>query len=161
MFTTTKEEAFASPRWAYYFTPAFEAGENALSKEEEILCEAYEELDRLDLAACIRGGRKFHRLHAITCCWRPSALGEAGVLGLLNGLTDAFAVKPDQLPGTLDEWLGQAMIANANDPDLSLMVQRNEDAKIWQKQRTLYDNNPFIRTDAAVGGGHERAEGLC
>lgn len=144
MFTTTKEEAFAAPKWAYVDTDAFDAGDNALSKEETLLCEAYEALGRSDLSDCVKGGRVFHRLEQITGCWRPSSVGEVGVLAILNGLTDAMlGAQSGYLPQTLDHWIQEAMAVHAEDPDLPLMIRRNGDAKVWLKKRAIYDNNPF------------------
>jgi hypothetical protein len=144
MFTTTKEEAFASPKWAYSDDAGWLTGDKGLSREEQLLCEAYEALGRTDLADCVRGGRIFHRLEAITACWRPSVLGQPAVLDLLNSLTEAFLGSDCiPLPKTLDQWMTEALAAHANDPDFPLIMAMHEEAKLWQVTRASYDNNPF------------------
>jgi hypothetical protein len=126
MSTSTKAEAFAAPKWAFD-TEAFDHGDNALSKEEVILAEAYESLGRDDLADCVRGGKVFQRLHRIILNWTPSDRGDKRILAAVNGLTDAFLGKDaGSLPKTLDEWITTALVDQKDDPNLPSVIALND-----------------------------------
>jgi hypothetical protein len=118
--STTKAAAFATPKWAYE-TDDYLNGDNSQTAEEDLLSEAYEHLGRPDLAACIRGGRRYHRLADILFHWQPY-YGEAQALGQLTGLTRAFEGGVQDLPTTLGDWIEWAKDKNKGNPDLEVIV---------------------------------------
>jgi len=95
-YTTTKEEAFASPN-VFWESSAYLEGDNSLTLEEEMLIAEYERRDRLDLAECVRNGRKYHRLFDV--------LGQNINLVNINALTDSFLGEGQvDFPKTLEDW---------------------------------------------------------
>lgn len=101
-------------------------GNNALTKEEKILREVYNEIGRPDLAECVVGARKYQRVEDILGCQRfllSDFMGWDEIMGMLNGLTKAF--KGDNvkdLPRSPRAWMRSAMIRYANDPHLEKVV---------------------------------------
>jgi hypothetical protein len=122
--STTKAAAFASPKWAYE-TDDYLNGDNSQTPEEDLLSEAYEHLGRSDLAECIRGGRRYHRLADILLHWDP-CLGEKRALGQLTGLTRAFEGEDKNLPTTLGDWVDWAKETHKGESDLELIIDLDE-----------------------------------
>ncbi|WVF66851.1 hypothetical protein IAT40_001593 [Kwoniella sp. CBS 6097] len=99
-YTTNKEDAFCSPiGWVH---KDFLNGKNdQLSSPEQALVQAYVDQGRLDLAECVRNGRKYHRL---TGFMRDMTTN----IQTLNATRRAFLGQPDDHPGqpnTREEWL--------------------------------------------------------
>jgi hypothetical protein len=115
--TTTKAAAFAAPQWAYETEEVTHMGENSLTKEEILLAETYEQLERPDLAECVRGGRRYHRLDSILTLLLPYH-GEEMTLGHLTSLTRAFLGEETPLPDKLDDWIVWAKGFHNGNPDL-------------------------------------------
>nr|XP_019050146.1 hypothetical protein I302_00567 [Kwoniella bestiolae CBS 10118]OCF29076.1 hypothetical protein I302_00567 [Kwoniella bestiolae CBS 10118] len=100
-YTTNKEEAFAAPNG---FVPAeYKEGKNdILSTREFALIDAYTSHGRLDLANCVRNGRKYHRLIDFL---RHDEYN----IKIINALERAFLDLPDDhvgQPESMEEWLG-------------------------------------------------------
>jgi len=112
--------AFAAPKWAYE-TEDYLNGDNSQTPEEDLLCEAYIRLDRPDLAQCVRGGRRYQRLHNILSKWDPY-YGEAEALGQLTSLTRAFEGEHSKFPDTLPNWIQWAKEMNKGNPDLEIVI---------------------------------------
>ena len=122
--STTLAGAFAAPKWAYE-TGDYSGGNNSQTLEEDLLCEAYEHLERPDLAECVRGGRRYQRLHDILFHWDPY-YGEASALGQITGLTRAFEGEDKDLPTTLGGWIEWAKEMYKGNPDLELIIDLDE-----------------------------------
>jgi hypothetical protein len=157
MSTTTKAEAFAAPKWAFD-TDAFDDGDNTLSKEEILLAESYESLGRHDLAECVRGGKVFQRLHRIILGWQPSDRGDKKILAAVNGLTDAFlGASAGPLPETLDDWIGMALEAQKDDPDLPTVIDL--DAKIMREEFAMAQKLEVAEQEAEEAGSEGSGSG--
>jgi hypothetical protein len=122
--STTKAAAFAAPKWAYE-TDDYLNGDSSQTPEEDLLSEAYERVGRPDLADCIRGGRRYHRLADILLHWDP-CLGEKRALGQLTGLTRAFEGEDKDLPTTLVGWVEWAKEMHVANPDLEFIMGLDE-----------------------------------
>lgn len=134
--STTKAAAFAAPKWAYE-TENYLNGDNSQTPEEGLLCEAYDRLGRPDLAGCVRGGRRYQRLHNILFHWNPY-FGEDEAVGQLTGLTRAFEGEDIELPASSSDWIDWAKDMNKGNPDLEVIVDL--DAKI-RKLRHRHQEN--------------------
>jgi hypothetical protein len=104
--TTCKTHAFSAIE-AIFGTKDWLFGNNTLTEGEVMLCEAYEQRGRSDLADCVRNGRKYQRLEYVIgnvilfLYAGGGSFGDATLLGMLNGLVDAFqGDKAGPLPET-------------------------------------------------------------
>ncbi|WWC68363.1 uncharacterized protein I206_102288 [Kwoniella pini CBS 10737] len=61
-YVTTKAEAFSAPYIFNRTAPYVFDVSNAMTKEEEILMDTYRQLNRPDLAECVKNGRLYNRL---------------------------------------------------------------------------------------------------
>lgn len=110
----------------------FQMGDNQLSIEEKMLCEAYEQRGRNDLAECVRNGRVYQRLRYILHCGDFVTLPDSNVLGGLNGLTSA--INPTAvLPSSLTQWEEQAMKQHSANPDLTSVMELDARLKITRQ----------------------------
>ncbi|WWD08795.1 hypothetical protein V865_006908 [Kwoniella europaea PYCC6329] len=89
-YTTTKYEEFISPS-GYLPDEFFQGTNDSLSTLETALMEAYISFERPDLAACVKNGRKYHRLNDMLK-WMMF------VPAHLDGLYRAFNELPDATP---------------------------------------------------------------
>ncbi|WVR05596.1 hypothetical protein IAU60_002615 [Kwoniella sp. DSM 27419] len=80
-FGTTKGEAFAAP-YIFWEDLSFMRGNNKMTKEEEYLIWCYEQLQRPDLADCVRQGRLYQRL---------TKIGQYGHIWTKKGYREVFA----------------------------------------------------------------------
>ncbi|KAK4686915.1 uncharacterized protein P7C73_g3197, partial [Tremellales sp. Uapishka_1] len=115
-YTTTKAEAFSAPLGLVDLASFFN-GSNALSPEEESLASAYDKLKRLDLAACVRGGKVYQRL-ACTVNGDPDIV-------MLNATRKAFLGEAaGDLPATMAAWCVAAKEEFKDDEGLRRLLER-------------------------------------
>lgn len=101
---------------------SFEDGSNELSPAERILADAFRELDRPDLAECVRSGKLHQRL--------TKMIGGLPSFGMTRGLTDLVGGElhvPD-----LSGWCEKQWERYGSDPDLSRIVKK--DALSWAER---------------------------
>ena len=92
-------------------------GDNARSENEELLIETYGTLSRPDLADCVRGGRKYHRLKGVFegCELR---------VGELIRLRKAFlGEEAGSKAGTFEAWCKEAMERHRDSPEWANVQQ--------------------------------------
>lgn len=94
----------------------FEDGSNDLSPAERILADAFRELDRPDLAECVRSGKLHQRL--------TKMIGGLPSLGMIRGLTDLVGGKVDVVD--LSGWCEKQWERYGTNPELTRIVKRNE-----------------------------------
>jgi hypothetical protein len=95
----------------------FFSGSNNLSLEELTLVEAYETLDRPDLAACVRAGKKYQRL--------DMAINSAPDLLMLLATREAFTGERGLGEiTTIEDWVGAAKRRFVGDEGLAKVMAR-------------------------------------
>jgi hypothetical protein len=119
-----------------------------------MLCEAYEQRGRSDLADCVRNGRKYQRLeyvigNVILFMYAGSSFGDAVLLGMLNGLVEAFqGDKAWPLPNTREAWFEWALSRHSDDPGLPEIMVLEETSALY-RSRWRPDENSVSDEDAA------------
>ncbi|WWD08812.1 hypothetical protein V865_006925 [Kwoniella europaea PYCC6329] len=130
-YTTTKDEAFASPM---YFLPSkfyHEGSNDMFSPREYALIEAYQSLGRDDLADCVKNGRKYQRLIYFLKCMFINVLE-------VNAIRKAFLKIPDEvddgMPKTEEEWVEKMLIKWQEDEGLRYLVDNPVDEPVLPEQ---------------------------
>lgn len=114
-----------------YENEPYEQGINVVTREEELLCEAYLRKGRKDLASCVAQARPYQRLRDLMKDDGWLLMPEERLLGMLNGLTDALAPKgPKPLPTSVQQWQEVAMQCHSSDPYLASVVDLEAQMKI-------------------------------
>ena len=150
--TSCKTHAFSAPE-AICGTRKWALGDNAMTEGELMLCAAYERRGRSDLAQCVKTGRKYQRLEGVvgnlrlfSCCDGPT--GDPWVLGMLNGLVDAFqGSNEDSLPKTRDAWIEWAYSRHSKDPGLPRIMELEKISVIYQVK---YRSEPLAEPETIV-----------
>lgn len=140
-------------------TEEFETGENSLSKEEELLCKAYQAHGRDDLAECVKTGRIYQRLHDIVKDGGWSELPNDRLIGVLNGLTSAMSgVALKSLPSTVPQWQADTSERYSEDPDLIAVIEldarrkvfRNPDGPTYHLEAIGQTTSPLVSSSQPV-----------
>jgi len=110
-----------------------------MTEGELMLCEAYEQRGRTDLADCVRLGRKYQRLEYIVgnilLFMYDGPTGEPYLVGMLNGLVDAFRGSENgPLPRTKSEWIEWALEQHASDPGMSEIMASEETSALYRSK---------------------------
>jgi hypothetical protein len=119
-----------------------------------MLCEAYERRGRADLAQCVKEGRKYQRLEYVLgnitlFMFAGSSNGDATLLGMLNGLVDAFqGYKTGSLPETREAWFEWALSQHSDDPGLPEIMILEETSDLYRSKWSP-DENSVSDEDAA------------
>jgi hypothetical protein len=152
--TTCKTHAFSAIE-AIFGTKDWLFGNNALTEGEVMLCEAYEQRGRSDLADCVRNGRKYQRLEYVIgnvilfMYAGGGSFGDATLLGMLNGLVDAFqGDKAGPLPETREAWFEWALSRHSDDPGLPEIMVLEETSALYRSKWSP-DENSESDEDAA------------
>lgn len=103
---------------------AFEAGSNDLSPAENKLATSFEQLDRKDLAHCVRTGKVHQRLRAM--------IGGIPSIGMIRGLTDAVGLGQTSEVSDLATWCETVWVNHRLDEVLSRLV--NEEEMTWKER---------------------------
>ncbi|WWC60076.1 uncharacterized protein I303_102639 [Kwoniella dejecticola CBS 10117] len=117
-YTTNKQEAFAAPNG--FVPPEYHEGKNdSLSDREIALINAYESLQRPDLAECVKNGRKYHRLVDLL---RHNIIN----IGVINALERSFLNLPDThtgQPSTMENWIDAKKEEYRSDKGLQTLLR--------------------------------------
>lgn len=116
-YTTCKAQAFAAP--IAFVGDAFWDGNNELCPREIALVDAYERLERLDLADLVRNGKKFQRLSFLLSGQQTDVVD-------LNGTRKAFLNLADDvegMPTSMDEWIEASRNRYSRDEGVRLLKE--------------------------------------
>lgn len=103
-----------------------------------MLCEAYERRGRSDLADCVKSGRRYQRLEYVIgnitlFMYAGGKFGDPCLLGILNGLVDAFqGDKAGPLPSSREAWFQWALARYIDDPGLPDVMALEEISALYR-----------------------------
>ena len=115
-----------------------------------MLCEAYKQKGRTDLADCVRNGRKFQRLeyvigNVVLFMYQGTVCGPF-LLGVLNGMVKAFLGDEAGVSPTSSEgWTEWALARHADDPGLSDVMELEGRSKLY---RPSLPSHPHSESEA-------------
>jgi hypothetical protein len=102
-----------------------------------MLCEAYEQRGRTDLADCVRGGRKYQRFdyvigNVMLFMYEGTVCGQY-LVGVLNVMVEAFlGDKAGVLPTSSEGWVEWALARHADDPGLGEIMELEGKSKLYR-----------------------------
>jgi len=116
-------------------------GDNALTEGEIMLCKAYEQRGRDDLADCVKNGRKFQRLEYVignVLLFMYRGRTDPWLVGTLNGMVEAFlGEKAGPLPTSSEDWTEWALARHANDPGLGEIMKLEGEKELYTPEHLL------------------------
>lgn len=129
---------------------------NAMTREEQLLHQELAQLGRLDLAAAVADGRKYHRLDDLLGGWPPEFEGAVGL---------RLAFDPNApVPSSKEDWIATALVKYADDQDLHRIVKewpayREEKAEAVAKVERIKEKaRAEIRAKAKAAAEAAKAE---
>ena len=102
-----------------------------------MLCEAYKQRGRTDLADCVRNGRKFQRLEYVignvVLFMYQGTVCDPFLTGVLEGMVKAFlGDEAGTLPTSSEGWTEWALARHADDPGLGEIMELEGKSKLYR-----------------------------